>query len=90
MSLIENGADAKLFQSDARKKPYFFAMLLGILFISVALGIGVGHAIHVNWVEDSFRNRDNPVAYFISIFFFIGLGFMAAYMFHKKELQKEN
>ncbi len=87
MSLIENGADAKLFQTGTRKKPYFFAMLLGILFISIALGIGVGYWI--NESMDSFRRHDEA-PYFISIFFFVGIGFIGAYILHKKELEKQD
>jgi len=87
MSLIENGADAKLFKTEARKKPYFFSMLLGILFICLALGIGIGY-----WIDISTYTRvigNNPVPYFVSIFFFLGVGFITAYLIHKRELLKD-
>ena len=88
MSLIENGADAKLFQNGPRRKPYFFTMLLGILFICIALGIGVGY-----WVDTAFMpdlRGENPMAYFTAVFLFIGIGFIGAYFFHKKELEKKD
>jgi 4-hydroxybenzoate polyprenyltransferase len=86
MSLIENGADAKLFKTEERKKPFFFSMLLGILFICLALGIGTG-----SWIDSTLDNRsENEVIYIMSVFFFLGIGFVTAYFFHKKELEKKN
>ena len=86
MSLIEHGADAKLFQNGSKRRPYFFAMLLGILFVCLAAGIGVGYAIDMNMVR---YRGENPVPYFISISLFLGLGFIVSYFIHKRELMKE-
>lgn len=87
MSLIENGADAKLFKSPERKKPYFFSMLLGILFICLAMGIGTGY-----WIDSTARvnhSVGNEVIYIMCVFFFLGVGFVSAYLLHKKELLKD-
>ncbi|OEK06649.1 DUF6249 domain-containing protein [Roseivirga misakiensis] len=89
--LIEKGADASLFQSDPRKKSYFFVMLLGILFICLALGIGLGF-----FIEDALqssgvlgRNHSSPGPYFFGIFLMLGVGFVAAFFVNRKYINKE-
>lgn len=86
MSLIENGADAKLFQAEPRKKPYFFAMLVGVSFICLSLGIGLGFLVD-NWLREIgtlSRHGDFPGAYFFMIFLMLGIGFIVSYFLHKK------
>ena len=88
MSLIENGADAKLFQTEPRRHSYFFALMIGIVFICLSLGIGVGYLIDTAIDNGRYYHNDNPMAYFISIFFFIGVGFISSFVLHKKMVQK--
>jgi len=83
MSLIEHGADAKLFQASPQKKSYFYSMMIGVVFICLALGIGVG-AILDEYVFIDYYNDDNPAPYFVSIFFFIGAGFISSFFLSKK------
>ena len=83
MSLIENGADAKLFQTEPRKKNYFFSMMVGIVFICLALGIAIG-AVLDQYVFTDYYHDDNPAPYFTSIFFFIGVGFVSSFFLSKK------
>lgn len=83
LSLIENGADAKLFRREPSKRNYFFAMMIGVLFICLALGIVFGVLLDDHLFVD-YYNRDNPAPYFISIFFFIGAGFISSFFIHKK------
>ena len=86
--MIENGADARLFQEPSRRRPYFFAMLLGTLFICLSMAVAMGYVIDEYIM---FRHRgDNPVPYFISIFFFLGMGFIFSYFYHKKEIEKQS
>lgn len=89
--LIEKGADASLFQTEPRKKSYFFAMLLGILFVCIALGIGVGFILE-DALRDSDlmrRNNSGPGPYFFGIFLMIGIGFISAFFLNKKLINKE-
>lgn len=86
MSLIENGADAKLFRTEPRKGNYFFAMMVGIVFISLALGIGFGALMDEYRV---FGYHTDEAVYFVSIFFFIGAGFIASFFLHRKMISQE-
>ena len=83
MSLIEHGADAKLFQAGPQKKSYFYSMMIGVVFICLALGIGVG-ALLDEYMFNDFYHDDNPAPYFVSIFFFIGAGFISSFFLSKK------
>lgn len=83
--LIEKGADAKLFQAEPRKRNYFFAVVIGIVFICLALGIVLGAifasiAYDYGWV----RHDGNPLPYFTSVFLMIGVGFLVSYYAGKK------
>lgn len=80
MSLIEHGAEAKLFNTGGRKGNYFVAMMIGIVFICMALGIGTGATMEEYRV---FRNAGGA-PYLISIFFFIGAGFISSFFLHRK------
>ena len=80
MSLIENGAEAKLFYTGKRKGNYFFAMMVGIVFICLALGIGMGATME----EYRVFTHEEEATYFISIFFFIGVGFISSFLLHRK------
>lgn len=83
LSLIENGAEAKLFSREPGKRNYFFAMMIGVVFICLALGIVFGVVLD-NQVFTDYYDRDNPAPYFISIFFFIGVGFISTFALHRK------
>lgn len=83
MSLIENGADAKLFQTEQKKKSYFYSMMIGVVFICLALGIAFGVILDEYMFRDYYHD-DNPAPYFISIFFFIGVGFVSSFFLSKK------
>ena len=85
MMLIEKDTEAKLFQEEPKKRNYFFTVILGILFISIALGIFLGFifanlAYEWGWV----RKSNNPVAYFIGVFLMIGIGFLCSFFAGKK------
>lgn len=86
MLLIENGADVKLFQAEPRRKSYFYSMMIGVIFICLALGIGVGSLLD-QYMFDDFYHDENPAPYFISIFFFIGVGFVSSFFLSKKLAQ---
>ncbi len=83
LSLIENGAEAKLFSREPGKRNYFFAMMIGVVFICLALGIIFGVLLDDHVFTD-YYDRENPAPYFISIFFFIGVGFISTFVLHKK------
>lgn len=83
MMLIENGADANLFQTSPRKKSYFYSMMIGVVFICLALGILVGAILDEHVFLDYYHD-DNPAPYFVSIFFFIGAGFICSFFLSKK------
>ena len=83
--LIEKGADAKLFQVEPRKKNYFFTVIIGIVFVCLALGFTLGAIFSVmaydfGWI----RHQDNPLPYFTAIFLMIGVGFLASFYASKK------
>lgn len=82
LSLIENGAEAKLFSREPGKRNYFFAMMIGVVFICLALGIVFGVLLDDHVFTD--YSRKNPAPYFIGIFFFIGAGFVSTFFLHKK------
>ncbi len=83
--LIEKGADAKLFQTEPRKKNYFFAVIVGIIFICLALGILLGAIFSsIAYNSDWISHEDNPLPYFTSIFLMIGVGFLASFYASKK------
>ena len=81
MSLIENGAEAKLFQTEPKKANYFLAMMAGIVFICLAFGIGFGSLMDEYRV---FGRTNDESVYFVSIFFFIGTGFISSFFLHRK------
>lgn len=83
LSLIASGAEAKLFRTEPSKRNYFFAMMIGVVFICLALGIVFGVLLD-DHVFTGYYERDNPAPYFISIFFFIGAGFICTFFLHKK------
>ena len=85
MFLIEKDAEAKLFQEEPKKRNYFFTVILGILFVSLALGILLGFifsnlAYKWGWI----RVDDNPVVYFMGVFLMLGLGFLASFFAERK------
>lgn len=85
MMLIEKGADAKLFQTEPKKKNYFYTVVLGIVFMSIAIGILLGFvfsnlAYNWGWI----RHGENPLPYFVGIFLMIGVGFIASFFASKK------
>lgn len=85
MVLIEKGADPKLFQTEPRKKNYFYTVIIGIIFICLALGILLGtlfSSVAYNW--GWIRHNDNPTPYFVGIFLMIGVGFLASFFASKK------
>lgn len=85
MMLIEKGADAKLFQTEPKKKNYFFTIVLGIVFISIGTGIILGFALSSLVHEWGWsRHSGEPLPYFVSIFLTIGAGFIASFFASKK------
>lgn len=88
--LIDKGADASLFQAEPRKKNYFFTMIIGVLFVCLALGMALGFVIANIMHDQGWLNHiDNPGPYFFSIFLMLGIGFVAAFFLNKKLINKE-
>ena len=86
MILIEKGADPKLFQTEPRKKGYFYTVIIGIEFVCLSMGIGLGFVfdnVMYNWGWVSYRG-DHPAPYFMSIFLMIGVGFLLSFYASKK------
>ncbi|MFT6871291.1 MAG: ABC-type Fe3+ transport system permease subunit [Roseivirga sp.] len=88
--LIDKGADASLFQTDPRKKNYFFTMIIGVLFVCLALGIGLGFVFE-GWMQDNgwLKHNGSPGPYFFGIFLMLGIGFIASFFLNKKLINKE-
>ena len=84
LMLIEKGADAKLFQTEPRKKNYFFTILLGTVFICISLGITFGFFLQNSMYEKGIVNRGNPLPYFVCVFLMIGIGFVSTFFLNKK------
>ncbi len=88
--LIDKGADASLFQAEPRKKNYFFTMVIGILFVCLALGMAIGFVIANIMHDQGWMNHvDNPGPYFFSVFLMLGVGFIASFFLNKKLINKE-
>ena len=66
-------------------------MLLGILFICIALGIGVGFLVEDAMMDSGMirKNNSNPGPYFFGIFLMLGVGFVTAFLLNKKLNLKE-
>lgn len=83
--LIEKDADPKLFQAVPKKASYFFTMLIGILFICLASGFGLGIWFsHFLIDAEIIHHIDEPIPYFIMIFLMLGVGFVVSFFLHKK------
>ncbi|SFT66331.1 hypothetical protein SAMN04489724_1476 [Algoriphagus locisalis] len=82
LALIENGADAKLFNSG--KKYSFGQFILNIALLAIGIGVGVlvGTMFYSGGMEES-------VAYTSCIFIFGGIGLMASFFMNRK-LEKED
>ncbi len=82
LALIENGADAKLFNSGKKYSFGQFILNLALLAIGVGIGVLVGAMFHHNGMEDS-------VAFTSCIFIFGGIGLLAS-VFINRKLDKED
>lgn len=100
LALIQSGADASAFYS--KKKPgqsshsgLVLVFILGMLFLSVGLGIIVGYGIEQSMLSQakalnpSQFQRHFPQAYFTSIFIFSGLGLIISYFIMRKIQKKD-
>ncbi len=76
IALIENGADASLFNTIKKKFP---ALQWGIFLVSIGLGILVGNIVAAS------TNLEEQVAYFSMIFIFGGLSLLVNHMMDKKK-----
>ncbi|MDH5475509.1 MAG: hypothetical protein OEX22_07460 [Cyclobacteriaceae bacterium] len=83
LALIEAGADAKLFKSKTNGS-YNFIIILGMLAIGIALGIGLGFIID----RSVDMGHDSEGAYVFGVFLFSGLSLLASF-FLIKSLEKE-
>lgn len=78
LALIDKGADASIFKSESSK----YALLKwGIFLIGAAIGVITGYAL-ANLVNE-------VVAFFTMIFFFGGIGLIAAHFVVRKLARKE-
>ncbi len=88
--LIDKGADASLFQAEPRKKNYFFTMILGVLFVCLAFGIGLAFVFeNIMYNQGWIRQGESGGVYFFSIFLMLGVGFIASFFLNKKLINKE-
>ncbi|WP_339879777.1 DUF6249 domain-containing protein [uncultured Algoriphagus sp.] len=82
LALIENGADAKLFNSGKKYSFGQFILNLALLAIGVGVGVLVGALFRNNGMEDG-------VAFSACIFIFGGIGLMSSFFLNRK-LDKED
>lgn len=82
IALIEKGVDANLF--NRKQTRFFFALKLGLLAIGVALGILIGHLLHVN------AGLDDDVAMPSMIFLCGGIALVASFFIERKLKEKDN
>ena len=82
--LIEKGADAKLFQTEPKKRNYFFTILIGTVFICISLGIVLGFLVQDSLYSEGMINRGNPMPYFVCVFLMVGIGFVSTFFLNKK------
>lgn len=79
LALIEAGAEAKLFKSNANGS-WYFVIVLGMLAIGIALGVGLGFV-----VDHSMKmGHDNEGAYVFGIFLFSGLSLLGSFFMIRK------
>lgn len=83
MALIENGADAKLFNSGKKFSFGEFILNLSLLAIGVGTGVLVGAFLAQGGMEQG-------VAYTSSVFIFGGIGLGASFFLNRKLEQKSN
>lgn len=83
LALIENGADAKLFNSG--KKFSFGQFILNFALLAIGVGTGVlfGALLERMGLEDG-------VAFSSSIFIFGGIGLMVSFFLNRKLAEKED
>lgn len=95
LALIQSGADASLFYSKKQPVPsgqsgWILVFILGMLFLSVGLGILVGHFVEQAMIgqgRELYPDRHwqrYPQAYFTSIFVFSGIGMIVSYFLLRK------
>lgn len=77
LALIENGADAKLFNSGTKFSFGQFIMNLALLAIGVGIGVLIGALFNSNGMEKG-------VAFTACIFIFGGIGLMASFFVNRK------
>ena len=82
LALIENGADAKLFNSGKKYSFGQFILNLALLAIGVGVGVLAGALFKSNGMEPG-------VAFSACIFIFGGIGLMASFFVNRK-LEKED
>jgi membrane associated rhomboid family serine protease len=82
MAILQSGADPNLFKDDYRPARNT-SLKLGILFISIAVGIIVGFIVQASYY------LPDAVAYFASVFLFGGLGLLITVFVDKKEEVKK-
>ncbi|MEP0713546.1 MAG: DUF6249 domain-containing protein [Algoriphagus sp.] len=82
LALIENGADAKLFNSGQKYSFGQFILNLALLAIGVGVGVLVGALFTHGGLEDG-------VAYTSCIFIFGGIGLLASFFLNRKLAVKE-
>jgi len=83
LALIENGADAKLFNSGKR---YSFGQLIlsiSLLAIGVGVGVLVGALFQQNGMEEG-------VAFTSCVFIFGGIGLMSSFFVNRKLVEHED
>lgn len=83
LALIENGADAKLFNSGKKYSFGQFILSISLLAIGVGAGILFGALFRQNGMDDG-------VAFSACIFIFGGIGLMASFFVNRKLTEKED
>jgi hypothetical protein len=81
LALIENGADAKLFNSGKKYSFGQFILNIALLAIGVGVGVLVGALFNQGGLEEG-------VAFTSSIFIFGGIGLMVSFFMNRKLAEK--
>lgn len=100
MALLETGADPNLFKHSS--KNYQFLLTLGIVSVGLSLGIAVGYILEEGMIARQAQEiaairlsrphyiPSYPAAYLISVFFFVGISLILAYLISQRLNAKTN
>jgi predicted MFS family arabinose efflux permease len=79
MALIERGIN--IYEHQPKKKESYDALKAGLFFIGIGLGFLAGYILEAN-------SDMEALAYFVTLFIFGGLGFVASHLVVRKLIKK--